>query len=92
MDIFKDDDFLQRFFDSIPGEKDPRQRFVVRMQYKGKEERKAQRHYIEKEFLEGFLGYPKEEILAVIAPPGLGEIDLCFVSEKGTRCSGICVS
>lgn len=81
-DILQDEGFLESFYRSMPEERDPRQRFVVRMRYKGQEEHKLSRTYVEAEFLENFLGFPKEDILAVITPPGMREIDLCFTSES----------
>ncbi|KAL8179950.1 UNVERIFIED_CONTAM: hypothetical protein K2H54_000552 [Gekko kuhli] len=80
-----DDNLLEQYFEEMGSEfeesYDPRQRYVTRFRYRGSDPAKLLESYmINKIFLE-FLEIPKEDILAVIMPPGMRETDICLISE-----------
>ncbi|KAL8173391.1 UNVERIFIED_CONTAM: hypothetical protein K2H54_048142, partial [Gekko kuhli] len=81
----EEDEFLQEFFDE-QGEPeqdyDPRQRYVIRLRYKGTDIQKLSEDYVVGEFLLRQVGFPREEVLAVIMPPGSRETDICLPSER----------
>ena len=77
----EDANFLDRFYTSLPMNTEPKQRYVIRLRYKGADEEKLDRDYIVQGVIVDLLGFPLDQVLAVITPIGLREIDICLVNE-----------
>lgn len=70
--------FWNNFFDAMGDDKDedPRCCYAVRFCYRGRDVQKLWAEYMIKEIIEGFLRFPKEDLLAVIAPRDSGKSTL----------------
>lgn len=81
LDTLEDD----AFFSEMPEQRDRRQKFVVRLRYRGRTPENFNIDWVELIFLEEGLEMRKEEgyVKAVITPPGIPEIDICFWTEGG---------
>lgn len=83
-EYLEDEKFLEEFFTEM-GEDDswdPRQRYVVRFRYKGSDPSKLTAEYMIEAILVDLLHMTTTDLLAVIAPPGFRETDVCLVSER----------
>ncbi|XP_061457024.1 uncharacterized protein LOC133372434 isoform X2 [Rhineura floridana] len=81
-EMLEDARFLDEFYSRVAREPDLRERFVVRLRYRGNDLNLLTCDYVVKEILLGRLGIGKEQLLAVITPPGLTEVDICLASER----------
>ncbi|KAL8205106.1 UNVERIFIED_CONTAM: hypothetical protein K2H54_000043 [Gekko kuhli] len=80
----EDEELFEAFMEDMfeQEDEDPRQRFVIRFRYKGRDPYKLTEKYMVKDLLLTYFGLDKNDILAVIMPPGLRETDVCLVSQE----------
>lgn len=77
----EDHDLLEAYLSAFPEERDETCRYVVCLRHKGRDPLKSEREFIELQLLSGVLGMSLWEVLAVIAPPGMYEVYVCFPSD-----------
>lgn len=66
--ILEDEEFLRRFYKTIPEEQNPRQKYVVKLEYKGQDPKKVFWQYVLRELLFKQLSIPKGHFSAHCTP------------------------